>query len=74
MRAAAAYIEWVVQRKEPVMLDKILHKGVSLGLAAMVSLTIVASIDAMARQQSAQAVGELAAAQAADAAPACGIL
>jgi hypothetical protein len=36
--------------KEPIMFDKILHKAVSLGLAAMVSLTIIGSIDAMAPQ------------------------
>jgi hypothetical protein len=32
------------------MFDKILHKAVSLGLAAMVTLAIIGSIEAMAPQ------------------------
>jgi hypothetical protein len=36
--------------KERIMFDKILHKAVSLGLAAMVSLSIIGAIDAMAPQ------------------------
>jgi hypothetical protein len=40
----------VLKGKEPIMFDKILTKAVSLGLAAMVSLAIIGSIEAMAPQ------------------------